>query len=302
MKELRVKQQWGGSWTEKKLDAFESYVKAYLNIMNKNPYWKTIYFDGFAGSGEIEKEINPLYLKLELPEEEESVYKGAAERITSLNANYKFDYYYFIEKKQEAISSLESKIKNNVLLKKSKYKCIAGNCNEELKNLAEALHKTKSEYSNSKKYAALILLDPFGMQIDWESISNLKDTKSDVWILLPTAIIVNRLLDHKGELKYTNKLQSFFGLTEQEIREYFYIKTGQHNLFESEFEDLKKVYNPIEKIADLYIKQLKTIWAFVSEKPLRLESSNGRPLFHFVFASNNKSAVNIAKDIILKKS
>ncbi|MBK7553424.1 MAG: hypothetical protein IPI55_02165 [Flavobacteriales bacterium] len=42
---------WGGSWTEKKLVAFEKYVKAYLTIMAKNPYWKTIYFDGFAGSG-----------------------------------------------------------------------------------------------------------------------------------------------------------------------------------------------------------------------------------------------------------
>ena len=25
---------WGGSWTEQKLDCFESYVKAYLTIMN----------------------------------------------------------------------------------------------------------------------------------------------------------------------------------------------------------------------------------------------------------------------------
>ena len=45
---------WGGLWTEQKLDTFESYVKAYLTIMNvyREKYnWKLIYFDGFAGSG-----------------------------------------------------------------------------------------------------------------------------------------------------------------------------------------------------------------------------------------------------------
>ncbi len=46
--------EWGGRWTEEKLDAFEKYVNAYLTIMNsyKEKYdWKLIYFDGFAGSG-----------------------------------------------------------------------------------------------------------------------------------------------------------------------------------------------------------------------------------------------------------
>ncbi len=43
---------WGGNWTVQKLDAFVDYVKAYLTIMKNYPYWETIYFDGFAGSGE----------------------------------------------------------------------------------------------------------------------------------------------------------------------------------------------------------------------------------------------------------
>lgn len=51
------KQNWGGSWTEQKLDAFEAYVDAYLKIMystrKKCNGWpqEIIYFDGFAGSG-----------------------------------------------------------------------------------------------------------------------------------------------------------------------------------------------------------------------------------------------------------
>lgn len=47
---------WGGPWTEKKLQAFSKYVWSYLTIMKNFPFWETIYFDGFAGSGTKEKE------------------------------------------------------------------------------------------------------------------------------------------------------------------------------------------------------------------------------------------------------
>jgi hypothetical protein len=35
--------EWGGNWTEKKLDAFAKYVVAYLKILKKNPYCQTNY-------------------------------------------------------------------------------------------------------------------------------------------------------------------------------------------------------------------------------------------------------------------
>jgi len=34
-------QEWGGEWTETKLKAFESYVNAYLKIMNKQKNLRT---------------------------------------------------------------------------------------------------------------------------------------------------------------------------------------------------------------------------------------------------------------------
>jgi xylan 1,4-beta-xylosidase len=45
--------QFGGDWTQIKIDIVEDYARAYLTIMRKHPYFKTIYFDGFAGSGDI---------------------------------------------------------------------------------------------------------------------------------------------------------------------------------------------------------------------------------------------------------
>jgi len=291
-------ESWGGPWTEKKLLAFENYVKAYLTIMKKNPFWETIYFDGFAGSGDKGREKNPLYHTLNFTEEEEHTYKGAAERVSKLDEPYRFNFYYFIEKDNKAITQLKEKIEKLNKGKKGIQEYRAGDCNGELLKLAEALHKTKSPASKAKKYSALIFLDPFGMQVDWDAIARLADTKSDVWILLPTAVIVNRLLDRKGELKSIKKLESFFGLKEEEIKLHFYIITGQKDLFDLEIENIKKIAEPIEKIAELYIEKLKTIWKFVTEKPLRLDNRNGGPLFHFVFASNNENARKIANDII----
>lgn len=45
--------QFGGDWTRLKIEMLVEYAKAYLVIMNKHSYWRTLYFDGFAGTGFI---------------------------------------------------------------------------------------------------------------------------------------------------------------------------------------------------------------------------------------------------------
>ncbi len=278
---------WGGPWTEKKLQAFAKYVSAYLTIMKKFPYWETIYFDGFAGSGTKGKDVKTeLYQQLKITEEEEKTYKGAAERVLTLKDDLSFSYYYFIDKKEESLDKLKAKLKD---IQGKKIEFRSGDANKWIKELAKVL--------NTKEYAALIFLDPFGMQIDWCSIKELKGTRSDVWILVPTGVIVNRLLDRAGELKYIDKLESFFGLTEQEIKAIFYKQEKNYTLFGEE-ESISKISKPIGKIAKIYAERMKTIWKHVTEEPLVLKNRNGVPIFHFVFASNNMNAVKIAKQII----
>lgn len=218
MNEVKEPQiNWGGSWTELKLDAFENYVNAYLTIMSaqkqKFSGWPTtIYFDGFAGSGErfstIEEEkdlFSDYFIKEDL-----ELYKGSAERVLSLNQ--KFDHYYFVDNNKKAIDKLKQKLSNSNLIR---INCnfITDNVNNQLINLSKIL--------NSQN-AALVLLDPFGMQIDWSSIEILKDKRVDLWILIPSGVIINRFLDRKGKLNFSNKLQSYFGLSEDKIRERFY--------------------------------------------------------------------------------
>jgi len=282
--------EWGGPWTTKKLDAFSKYVWSYLTIMKKISHWKTIYFDGFAGSGTKKKDVKTdIYKQLKISEEEEKTYKGAAERVLNLKDDLAFDYYYFIDKNETSLKKLDEKLKANPGSSGKNLIYKPGDANQWVTELAGAL--------KTKKFAALVFLDPFGMQINWNSIEQLKNTRSDVWILIPTGVIVNRLLDKKGELKYARKLESFFGMTADEIKEVFYKTETSQTLF-GEVETVSKVTKPIEKIARLYATRMRTIWDHVTEEPLRLDNRNGAPIFHFVFASNNKNALKIASQII----
>ena len=292
---------WGGSWTEEKLDALEKYVNAYLTIMNvqKNKYgWKLIYFDGFAGSGSRNEDgtqtVSDLMLDLfndeYIDEEELNTYKGAAERVLGIKQNG-FDWYCFVDKNKASSQQLEERLapfknEKNLVFRTS-------DANEQVSLLAKSLHKNKA-------LASLVLLDPFGMQVDWASIEELKDTRTDLWILIPTGVIVNRLLDRKCELTHIEKLTSFFGKDEEFLKEYFYKKRKVDTLF-GETEIIEKVKKPIEKIAELYIDQLKTIFKYVTEKPLVLYNTRNTPIFHFACASNNQTAITIASQIIKKK-
>ena len=97
-----------------------------------------------------------------------------------------------------------------------------------------------------------------------------------------------------------DKLTSFFGKDESFLKDYFYKKKTVDTLF-GETEIIEKVKRPIEKIAELYIEQSKTIFKHVTEKPLVLYNSRKTPIFHFACASNNSTAIKIASQIINKR-
>lgn len=296
MKTNSAKHSWGGDWTEVKLNAFSKYVSAYLSIMNKNNYWKTIYFDGFAGSGRRDNEAkdepmaSSIYCKLfgdETSEKENDVYRGSGERV--LNLSQKFDHYYFIDMNNNSLSSLETTL--SPYISGLSIKFVHDNANNQICKLAKVMTEKPS------KYASLIFLDPFAMEVDWSCIEKLRETRTDLWILVPTGTIINRLLGKNGELLAPAKLCNFFGMSEEDIKSTFYTRETQSTLFGNS-EIVSKIPDPIKKIADLYSQRLKTIWKYVTKDPLPLFNSKNVPIFHFIFASNNANAVKIASQII----
>jgi three-Cys-motif partner protein len=275
------KNQFGGSWTERKMQIVVDYAKAYLVIMNKQTWAKTIYFDGFAGSGLIE-------------EEKEEIKKGTALRILDISIPKPFDLYYFVELDQDRKKHLEETIQKNYFGKNAHV--VQADCNDKLIKLADFLKK-------NKKYRALAFIDPYGMSVNWNSIEVLKDLGIDLWILIPTGIGVNRLLKKDGNISeaWLNKLEIFLGIGKEKIKETFYKRYSSYNLFEDKMETFEtKQYNAIEKIHQLYKERLKTVFKYVSNAFV-LRNSTKAIMYHFIMATNNPNAMKIANEIIEPK-
>ncbi len=270
--------KFGGDWTNHKIDIITCYAKAYLTVMKDRPYFKLIYFDGFAGSGEITAEHKD---KIE----------GAALRILSIDKPRTFDLYYFVELDKKFAANLDSTIKDKFPNKQTYV--VVEDCNVKLAALSNYLNKPEN-----KKSKVLAFIDPKGMQVIWQSIENLKNLGIDLWILVPTGMGVNRLLKNNGEIsdEWISRLEKFLGMPEKAIREYFYRSVTRLTLFGEE-ENIQKENNAIEAAAKLYQSKLKEVFSFVSE-PFIMRNSTNSPMYHFYMATNNKTALKIANDVI----
>lgn len=296
--QIKQHNQWGVSWTEQQLDWFESYVKAYLTVMKvyRDKFQLSLlYFDGFSGCGSrSEEEKTQEHTNAcetfgdELVDGRElDVFQGAAERVLRLDESMPgFDFYYFIDKSEENLARLELKLANYPTKGLRQFR--DGDANVHALQLGEALKR-------DTHLKSLCLLDPFGMSIDWSTIEAISGNSLDLWILLSSGIIANRLLNKNGELVHIDKMQSFFGFDEVKLRQWFSEHKHENDISGEKYEWYEKIDNPIRCIADLYIERLGDLFPFVTSEPLVMRNKNNVPIYHLVCASFNQTAVKIAQ-------
>jgi three-Cys-motif partner protein len=273
--------QFGGDWIEEKMDVVVKYAKAYLTIMNKQPWAKTIYFDGFAGSGYIESDDG------------EDPKAGTALRILEIVEPRPFDLYYFVEKKASFAAKLEKHISKHPLEQRTYV--VPEDCNRKLHDLAVYL-------KNEPTYRALVFIDPYGMTIDWSSIEALKGLGVDLWILVPTGIGVNRLLTNNGDIfdGWMDKLERFMGYSRRAIVDQFYKTKTTYDLF-GQRSWVKKEKDAALLAGELYAKKLREVFAEVST-PFVIRNSQNSIMYHLMMAANNKTAIKIANEVIEPKN
>ena len=284
-------QQFGGDWTEKKLDCIQKYLEAYTKIMSKTRY-RFAYIDAFAGTGyrEIKDEDTGQVSFPELTElEPQSFLAGSVQR--SLEVKPPFDKYIFIERDPVKFADLAASIESHPDLK-DRIRAINEDANEYLSDLCRY---------DWKRHRAVLFIDPFGMQVKWTTIECIARTKAiDMWLLFPLGIGVSRLLKNNGQIKesWKNKLDDIFG-TKDWFNEFYKI-TIEENLF-GKAERLSKDVD-FERISSFFIKRLKTVFNKVSERPAKLINSKNNQLFLLCFAAGNpvgaKTAVKIADDLL----
>jgi three-Cys-motif partner protein len=275
----KSKQSFGGEWTEKKLESVSRYLTAYAKALSKQSF-KTAYIDAFAGTGyrttSTEGEIESLLFP-----EMDRFLDGSA-RI-ALQVKPRFHKYIFIEKDPARFTELE-KLKDEFPPLASDILLQNTDANSYLKGLCQG--------PSWRNHRAVLFLDPFGMQIAWDTIEAIAQTKAiDLWLLFPLGVAVNRILTKSGRISPTwrARLNALFG--DEAWYDTFYQTTTQTGLFGDE-EKTEKIAN-FDSISDYFVKRLQTVFAGVA-KPLPLYNSRNNPIFMLCFAVGNPRGKDIA--------
>jgi three-Cys-motif partner protein len=284
---MRIKHQFGGNWTDEKLERVRKYLHAYTTIFNANPRAQklhTIYVDAFAGTGyRNPSNISDQTFLFDLVQEEnQSFLKGSA-RI-ALEVEPPFKEYVFIERDPDYACEL-TRLQREFAGRRSNISVISQDANA---YLLEWVRSTTWD-----KTRAVVFLDPYGMEVEWNVIRALGRTEAvDLWILFPLGVAVNRLLTKAGPPpeRWARALTRSFGT--EEWQDVFYPSQKVLTLFGEKEIHLKEA--DFEKIEEFFLSRLETAFAAVAPKPLALTNSKNNPLYLLCFASANPKGAAIA--------
>lgn len=283
-------QKFGNEHTEHKLIAVESYLKSYTTALSKQNF-ELVYFDAFAGTGSIDisteadnilsQEVFNLLenepIAADVREARQFI-DGSAKRALALDR--KFDRYYFVESSKAKVKALANVadgypgLRNRIHIRR-------GDANE---CLAEFCRST-----DWLKTRAVVFLDPFGSQVDFETLKVLATTRAvDVWYLFPTFWSVFRQISNAGKMTPEQERSITRVLGTDEWKREWIRKEVHSNLFDDqEVVGVKQV--ELDDITKFMIKQMKTVFdGRVLDQWLPL-GNNGTHQYSLLFAWANPS-------------
>lgn len=284
-------QQFGGSWTEQKLQRLREYLIAYHEVLKKQPF-ALYYIDAFAGTGYNTPKAAPDYqspLFDDLAAKDTRQFLDGSATI-ALQIPRPFDHYIFVEQHEERFAEL-GKLKTKFPALASRINPVNQEANSYLISLCNSCDWLKAGRR------AVVFLDPFGMQVTWPTIQAIAATRAiDLWLLFPLGIGVNRMLPKHGQIPpgWRKRLDLMFG--EPDWYSAFYETHTTPSLFGGVDETAVKRAD-YSAISSYFVKRLKTIFTHVAEKPLPLLNSSNCPLYLLCFAAGNPKGGPIAKRI-----
>lgn len=188
-------QKFGSAHTSRKLDKLEDYLKAFSKAL-KNQNFYLIFFDAFAGTGDIQ--IASEGALLENVEDYSPFIEGSARR--ALQLGKAFDEYIFVEKSRAKANNLEN-------LKRT-HSSIADRISICRTDANDALSKFCRD-TNWNKCRAVVFLDPYGNQVKWRTIEAIAKTGGiDLWYLFPAGLGVHRQIGKDARFMSPMRLRS----------------------------------------------------------------------------------------------
>ncbi len=273
-------QMFGGPWTEDKLDVLQGYLNAYTKALKNMPF-ELVYIDAFAGTGYREEKAHGPTGKSLFPEltagETQAFLAGSARR--SLMIERPFDRYVFVDKSPAKAELLEG-LRSEWPALASRIEVLPEDCNTYLQRVCK-----HGDWRGSR---AVLFLDPFGMQVEWDTMEAVASTHVfDVWILFPVSA-VNRLLRKDANISaaWRNRLTKLFGTTAW----YKELYRADHTrpLFGGRSQRRTKVRR-LRDIWQYYYDRLAATFSRVTDSPKWLRNTKNTPLFVFCFGVSNPS-------------
>jgi three-Cys-motif partner protein len=154
-----ARHEFGGEHTQEKLEALGNYLPAYTTALGKR--FKLHYVDAFAGTGECDITIQGKKVRVQ----------GSAS--IALECTPPFHKMLFVEKSASRVRTLRKLVERRA----GDISIVQGDANIEVPGYLGTLGRSER---------AVVLLDPYGMTVDWATLQKIAATKlADVWYLFP---------------------------------------------------------------------------------------------------------------------
>lgn len=279
--------EFGGPWTEVKLDAIAEYLWFFTNALKAKPSpsraFHLWYIDAFAGTGRrtTTKIVGGIFeggpidvQKVELD--------GSARRALAIEPFFK--RLVFMEQhagRFAALQKLENEFPNRGISVRS------GDGNEELRKIFES-----PPWSNQVRgrglQRAVVFLDPYDMSVRWSTLKLLSNTGAvDVWYLFPLNAVVRQLARKYTAVDQSKQaaLDEIFGTPDW--RKDLYEELRHSTVFGDEEITVQRTAS--QRQIEIYFKErLETLFPYVSS-PLPLLTPRGSQLFSLFCVSANDS-------------
>ncbi len=283
-----------GPWATEQLECLRKYLHAYTTILSKQRFEGYFYIDAFAGPGtlrvrrqEERDAAQELLLGFSAHVEQDSgteEYIGGSPRV-ALELEKPFTDYVFIEIDESRRSQLRS-LKQGYRKSERRIHVRSQDCNEYLRRLISKV--------DWKKWRGVVFLDPFGMQVRWDTLVEMGRTEAmEVFLNFPVGMAIQRLLKRSGQFSASerNKLDRYFGTSEW----YDLLYEQGHDMFGSD--NISKVGDSGDILVKWYRRRLKDVFGYVSTAR-EIQSTNGRALYCLIFAGPNRTGARIAEDVL----
>lgn len=282
--------EFGSGLTDLKLSVIADYLQRYNTALSKQPFFERWYFDAFAGTGERTVRLSGSSGDLLSEPVEERIERRRGSARIALDTTPQFHRCIFMEQKKRHALALEALCSEPQYASRKAF-VVRGDANRAIQDHLQTV--------NWRKARAVMFLDPYGMNVEWQTLEAIRRTEAiDLWYLVSLSGLY-RQATHKGSAldeKKRTALTRMLGTSAWENA--WYEEDRQRDLLSLMEPEGTRRTASLDLMEAFVLQRLRGLFPTVLE-PLRLKNDRNAPMFSLFFAMSNPSsaAAKVAKPI-----